>query len=38
MERLSWNALKNLDRVLRRCDEKDIVLNWENVILLYGKG
>jgi hypothetical protein len=22
-------CLKNLDRVLRRCAEKDLVLNWE---------
>jgi hypothetical protein len=26
-------CLKNLDRVLRRCAEKDLVLNWKNAIL-----
>jgi hypothetical protein len=26
-------CLKKLDRVLKRCSEKDLVLNWENAIL-----
>jgi hypothetical protein len=25
--------LENLDKVLQRCEEKHLVLNWENVIL-----
>ena len=26
------NCLKNLDKVLQRCEEKHLVLNWENII------
>ena len=26
------NCLENLDKVLQRCEEKHLVLNWENVI------
>jgi hypothetical protein len=26
------DCLKNLDKVLQRCGEKHLVLNWENVI------
>jgi hypothetical protein len=25
--------LENLDKVLQRCEEKQLVLNWENIIL-----
>jgi len=27
------DCLENLDKVLRRCEENNLVLNWENVIL-----
>ena len=30
-------CLVNLEAVLHRCIEKDLVLNWENVILWYVK-
>jgi len=26
------DCLRNLDKVLQRCEEKHLVLNWENVI------
>jgi hypothetical protein len=26
------DCLKNLDKVLQRCKEKHLVLNWENII------
>ena len=26
------DCLENLDKVLQRCEEKHLVLNWENVI------
>ena len=29
------HCLENLDKVLQRCQEKDLVLNWENVILWF---
>jgi hypothetical protein len=31
------DCLENLDRVLQRCEEEHLVLNWENVILWFGK-
>ena len=31
------SCLENLDKVLQRCEEKHLVLNWENVILWLGK-
>jgi hypothetical protein len=27
------DCLNNLEKVLNRCEEKNLVLNWENVIL-----
>jgi hypothetical protein len=27
------DCLENLDKVLQRCEEKHLVLNWENAIL-----
>jgi hypothetical protein len=27
------DCLNNLDKVLQRCEEKDLVLNWENATL-----
>ena len=29
------HCLENLDKVLQWCQEKDLVLNWENVILWF---
>ena len=29
------HCLENLDKVLQRCHEKDLVLNWENIILWF---
>jgi hypothetical protein len=26
------DCLKNLDKILQRCEEKNLVLNWENII------
>ena len=31
------SCLETLDKVLQRCKEKHLVLNWENVILWLGK-
>ena len=31
------DCLENLDKVLQRCKEKYLVLNWENAILWFGK-
>ena len=31
-EKYFADCLENLDKVLQRCEEKHLVLNWENVI------
>jgi predicted RNase H-like HicB family nuclease len=31
------NCLENLDKVLQTCEEKHLVLNWENIISWLGK-
>jgi hypothetical protein len=31
------DCLENLDKVLQRCEEKHLVLNWENVVSWSGK-
>jgi hypothetical protein len=31
------DCLENLDGVLQWCEEKHLVLNWENAILWFGK-
>ena len=32
------HCLKNLDRVLQRCQEKDLILNWEKCQFMVRKG